>query len=567
MTFKGISIKNFRNFKNVNFEISNKNIFFGLNDIGKTNLLYALRYVFDKEIRKQNILDSDFHNKNVSEPIEILITVDIGTSEENDCQKLRARLKGAIQSNETKVYIKFIAEYDEKELCAIPKLLWGGNIDSLKEMKQRGYFYDIDYVFNVIYIDSYVDLYSLFKKNVTNLIKNEEDSDKGIIENINRTIANLNEQISSLSGIKEFENKIRPEYEKFRNEGIEILIKSEIAIKGLYSNIVPYIKQNNDNNLYPTAGEGRKKLLAYSIFDILSNESEETKINLFLIEEPENHLHRSMQISLSQILFTNSKYKYLFVTTHSPFILYEMDEVNLIRIYNEGKLNSSSTFYKVPELFKQNRKMLNYNLSEAIFANKVLLVEGPSEYALFNKILSIKCPFYESYGIYILVINGIGFEHYYKILYGLNIITIVKTDNDLKSCDDSGYLAIGLQRCNKFITDNDDNFEKIYIKGNSVKDKRKLYNENKQKIELFRTKYRVFLSKVDLENDLDEFMHERLCELLDNKKPVKYLQNKKHYNMINLIEKLTEDDCNNIYKNYNFECLEELLDGIVSNSN
>ena len=77
----------------------------------------------------------------------------------------------------------------------------------------------------------------------------------------------------------------------------------------------------------------------------------------------------------------------------------------------------------------------------------------------------------------------------------------------------------------------------------------------------------VFLSKVDLENDLDEFMHERLCELLDNKKPVKYLQNKKHYNMINLIEKLTEDDCNNIYKNYNFECLEELLDGIVSNSN
>src|SRR5699024_1911377 len=107
----------------------------------------------------------------------------------------------------------------------------------------------------------------------------------------------------------------------------------------------------------------------------------------------------------------------------------------------------------------------------------------------------------------------------------------------------------------------------IYIKGNSVKDKRKLYNENKQKIELFRTKYKVFLSKVDLENDLDEFMHERLCELLGNKKPVKYLQNKKHYNMINLIEKLNEDDCNNNYKNYNFKCLEELLDGIISNTN
>lgn len=39
---------------------------------------------------------------------------------------------------------------------------------------------------------------------------------------------------------------------------------------------------------------GRKKLLAYSIFDILTDENTEKKITLFLIEEPENHLHKSM---------------------------------------------------------------------------------------------------------------------------------------------------------------------------------------------------------------------------------------------------------------------------------
>ena len=57
--------------------VANKNVFFGLNDVGKTNFLYALRYVFDKDVRKQNILDSDFHNKQLDKPIEIVVTIDI----------------------------------------------------------------------------------------------------------------------------------------------------------------------------------------------------------------------------------------------------------------------------------------------------------------------------------------------------------------------------------------------------------------------------------------------------------------------------------------------------------
>ena len=87
--------------------------------------------------------------------------------------------------------------------------------------------------------------------------------DKDILAKIQNTVDDLNGHIASLSGIKEFEDKLTPEYQKFHDEGISVSIKSEIAVKGLYSNIIPYIKQDNDDNLYPTAGEGRKKLLAY----------------------------------------------------------------------------------------------------------------------------------------------------------------------------------------------------------------------------------------------------------------------------------------------------------------
>lgn len=557
MKFDSVTIKNFRNFEDINLNLSNKNVFFGLNDVGKTNFLFALRYVFDKDIRKQGLVDSDFHNRQTQVPIEIIVTIDIGDTEDADCQKLRAQLKGALRSTDSKVYIKLFAEYDSNELLAVPVLYWGGALDRLQEMKPRGYLYEIDYVFNVIFIDSYVDLYALFKRNVGRLIKNENENDQAVLKSIDEAVTELNKQISSLSGIKEFEERLTPEYRRFHDEGISVSIKSEIAVKGLYSNIIPYIKQDGNDNLYPTAGEGRKKLLAYSICDILAAEDAEKKINLYLIEEPENHLHRSMQIALSQILFTDTKYTYLFVTTHSPFVLYDMDNVNLVRVYSERKIDSISTFYKVPDEFENSRKMLNKGLAEAIFANKVLLVEGPSEELLFTKVLSVVHPFYESDGIFILSVDGIGFDSYFSILDELKIFNIVKTDNDLRKPKDSEkYSVLGFSRCNGYIG------EKLLptdqIDEGTVAAKKALYEKSQKTLDHIRKTYHIYLSKVDLENDLDEALHERLAILLDTDEPISYLQSSKHYHMVELVKKLSDDDCQVIYNHYNFACLKEV---------
>ena len=266
-----------------------------------------------------------------------------------------------------------------------------------------------------------------------------------------------------------------------------------------------------------------------------------------------------MQIALSQILFTDSKYTYLFVTTHSPFVLYELDNVNLVRIYSERKINSISTFYKVPDAYEKNRKMLNRCLSEAIFANKVLLVEGPSEYMLFSKVLSVVHPFYEADGIYILPVDGVGFETYFSILDELEIFNVVKTDNDLRAVTGKGtYSVLGFSRCNNYIGEK--RLPTKQIQENSVSAKRSLYNSNINTLDKIRSDFHIFLSKVDLENDLDEFLHDRLSALLDNDNPVKYLQDAKHYHMVELIEKLSGTDCRTIYNHYNFACLKEVAE-------
>lgn len=560
MKFNSVIIKNFRNFEDISIDLTNKNVLFGMNDVGKTNFLYALRFIFDKEIRKQNFNDTDYYKKNVFNSIEIIISIDISDTEDADSQKLRAKLKGAILSDQNIVYIKVKADYNQKEMIGVPVLYWGGDIEELEEMKVHGTFFEIDYVFNVIYIDAYVDLYTLFKKNANTLLINNHEQDKDILESIDKTCDELNAQISGLSGIKAFEEKIAPEYKKFRHDDISVSVKSEIAVKGLYSNIVPYIKQETDNSLYPTSGEGRKKLLVYAIFDLLSKEEEEKKITIFLIEEPENHLHRSMQIALSHILFLDNKYQYLFMTTHSPYVLAEMDQVNLIRIYNEDKIVSKSVLYRVPTKFKSQRKMLNRGLVEAIFADKVLLVEGPSENVLFGKVLSEINPFYEADGIYILPVGGFGFKPYYQILDALQIDNIIKTDNDLRKIKGKEkYSVLGFSRLNNYTR------KKILpetpIDGTGVEAKRKLYDNNQEKLDQIRTEYSIYLSRCSLEEDLDEVIHDQMISYLPNADGdvIGYLQDAKNNHMVELVEKLTVKDCKRIYEHYNFACLKEVM--------
>ncbi|WP_394022539.1 ATP-dependent endonuclease [Anaerococcus martiniensis] len=563
MKFKSVEIKNFRNFENVRIDLDNKNIFFGLNDVGKTNFIAALRFVFDYEIRKNNFVDSDYHRKLTKDPIEIIVNIDI---KENtiDTQKLRAQLKGAIGSTDNEVIIRLLGEFDNNELIGIPVLFWGGDLNNLKEMKQKGFMFELDYVFEVIHIDSYVDITALFKKNIKKLLKTDlenqtSDDDRDILNEIDKSIASLNNNISCLSSVKQLEERLKPQNNAFIDPGVEISIKSEIAVTGLFSNIVPYIHQEDDENLYPTSGDGMRKMLAYSVYDILAKENLEKKILLFFIEEPENHLHKSMQILLSSILFTNNQYNYIFLTTHSPYILYEMDNVNLIRIYSKLQVASKSIMYIVPIDYKNSKRILNRFLSEALFASSVLLVEGPSEEILFTKVLSMLSPNFEADGIYILPIHGVGFKPYISILKPLGIRVVVKTDNDLRKINGKNkYSVLGLSRINKCIgkyalpTD--------AVEENTIDAKRELYDKNQKILDNLRESDAVFLSRVDLENDLYECLGQRLVQILGDNNPVSYLQSSKYYNMYELVQNLEDKDCEEIFNNYNFACLKRVID-------
>lgn len=63
-------IENYRNFEALDLEISNMNVVFGVNDIGKTNLLSAIRMLLDPQCRRNGFVDSDYHLRILQRKLE-----------------------------------------------------------------------------------------------------------------------------------------------------------------------------------------------------------------------------------------------------------------------------------------------------------------------------------------------------------------------------------------------------------------------------------------------------------------------------------------------------------------
>lgn len=69
----------------------------------------------------------------------------------------------------------------------------------------------------------------------------------------------------------------------------------------------------------------------------------------------------------------------------------------------------------------------------------------------------------------------------------------------------------------------------------------------------------IFISKIDLENDLFEVIPERLNEVFGSNNPIKRMQDKKLLNMLKLIDNLTEEDCFKIFNHERFESLKRVV--------
>lgn len=587
MKFKKIWIRNFRNFKDIALELNNKNIVFGRNDFGKTNFLHALRFLFDPTIRKNGFDITDYHKRNVDERIEICIELDIN-EECDDNNFIRARVGGATAFSEDSLFIHLEAEFDENEQIGNPVLRWGGNLEELELIDQKGFMTDLDRIFEIVYVSPNISPSTLFKKH-RNLLYKETKTDK--IDEIKEAIKSLNELISQDKRVEQINTRLSEGYNEIKDEEIKIKLHSNHEINGIFNHLIPYIhdKDSEKDHLYPTAGDGRQKILAYALTNLIEElkieEKSDKRISVFLMEEIENSLHPSMQEMISRHLFETNKetYPYLFITTHSNHMFTYMNDVRLIRIYKTegGTIHNASTFFEVPKDYNYTRKTYNEMLAQALFYDRVLLVEGMSEKILFEAIIERMIAETEKVSMsviekaIILSIEGIGFEDYIRILKNLGIESIVKTDNDIQKVEgENKFLLSGINRCQNFcdIIENKNKSDST-LTYPVTKDfdfkclqsrryiKQKVFNNYKEKIDKWK-EIGIFLSEIELEEDLVSGLPDGYLEKIGYTEAdfIKHLQRAKKKNMNEFVNvHLTTEAAQAIYDDERFSCIKTLL--------
>ncbi|MFZ2380812.1 ATP-dependent nuclease [Leuconostoc falkenbergense] len=580
MHFEKINIIHFRNFENLDIKLNNKNVIFGLNDVGKTNFLNAIRAVFDYKFRN-SINEKDFFEMDVHNPIDIVVSLSLEpTIVDEDDQLLIAHLKGALHDNVSHpntIKIRLKISWDEKQRDTLIEMFWGNNDNptELSAIPTKGISRtEIDNLFLPVYMEPLNDGVKDFQRSRNSLLSFFEESDPTLTEQIQVKNSEINDLLSKSDIVTGLQEELTSEYSDLRDEHSKIILNSEQQIGRLSTGLKPYVQLENNSSLYPSSGDGRKKFLSYAIKNLLAKKSEQQKIIIHLIEEPENSLHKSLQKSLSRKIFKPNDpnfYKYIFLTTHSSEIVSEMDDTMLIRL---GLSNSHSTMFTVPNNFKNIRKMYSEQVSEAIFYNKVFLVEGPSEKILFESILSINNVFIEEHGGYILNIRGIGFKPYFNLLTGIGINVFVRTDNDAKpnKSGEQDYKFTGVKRLidlfnnNKHVLKYIDKWSKGVHYEKVVNDletqKENIYTNNQDIKEL--RKQNLFISRNDLEHDMVLASNENIIADLKDKdftsatEVVDYLQSSKQKNMVEFVKVMSHTTSQNLYES--LDGLKEFVD-------
>lgn len=568
MKLSKLYIKGFRNFKEVTVNFSDQSLIIGANDVGKTNLLYALRILLDRGFTDYDLelKDSDFYAYEDTD--EVIIKAFFEEINE-DC--ILSRMKGDI-GEDGNLVIKYVAKKNEgyKFFC--------GRLDSEDDLHEylSPYYRKC---LNIKYINSKRDFWGYINKSKNALLqqaKEERDADTihaddKLYTKINEELQTVDSQIPELSYVKNATSQINEELNKLAIHNKEQELVFDTASTELDSMIqrISITSKHGDKKLL-IGGEGRINQIYLSLWASQNRVSDlSNEVSILCVEEPEAYLHPHQQRELARYLCQVLKGQVI-LTSHSPYIVCEFSPNSIMRLYKddqETKVASDGCSSVMEEGFAEFGYRMSVIPAEAFFADCIILVEGQSE-LIFYKTLAKQINIdIDRLNVSILSVEGVGFKTYAKILDALDIYWVARTDNDIfKIPNKDAYRFAGIERgielakqsCN--LEEADEKIIDAYsskIRGFADKDSiPEEVQEAADKLCAVLEDYDIFIADVDFETDLcngplKDVLKEYYGDLLSDSSLIKKMKSHKAINIYDFL------------KNHK-ECLEALADDYIA---
>lgn len=553
MRLKTLYIKGFRNFKEATINFNNQSLIIGANDVGKTNLLYALRILLDRGFSDLDLelKESDFYA--YEETNEVIITAFFDDIKE-DC--ILSKMKGDI-SGDGNLVIKYLATKGEdyKFFC--------GKSDADEDLHE----YAIPYyrkVLNIKYINSKRDFWGYINKTKNILLQQAKedrsaetiDMDDALYKQISDKLKEVDSQIPELSYVKNATEQINEELNKLaiHNQEQKVVFDTASTDTDSVINKISITSKHGDKKLL-IGGEGRLNQIYLSLWASQNRISEySNEVSILCVEEPEAYLHPHQQRELARYLCQVLKGQVI-LTSHSPYIVCEFSPNSIMRLYKddqETKVASDGCSSVIEEGFDGFGYRMSVIPAEAFFADCVILVEGQSE-LIFYKTLAKQIGIdLDRLNISILSVEGVGFYTYAKILGALGIYWVARTDNDIfKIQHQDAYRFAGIERgleLAKQSCDLEETDEKVIdaysCKIHGFVDKISIPSkvlEAADKLRDVLANYDIFIADVDFETDLcngplKDALKEYYGDLLSDSSLIKKMKSHKAINIYDFLK-------------------------------
>lgn len=502
MYISGIKIKNYRNFKDLFIEFNQGlNVIIGHNNSGKTNLIKALQLVLDRGLKEKPSID-DFCklNYDYSEPPSIEVSIFIkehddkpddknvvydwlikdspeyiaqltyvfelptknhedyktqieyyknegGDYIQDDCLKLIskkflskyvARIYGGLPSKQEKAESENLDRFDFQFLDAIrdaEKQMFYGNNTLLRDV--LNYFLDYDLTNGQGFENLSDENIEALKQRESEFNEKSRDLLDILIRRIDRDkiLQYSSETGADKGGQPNFDAEITEQELLFalrlivEKSGFKIPIKNNgLGYNNLLFIALILAKMQMESSNY--MGDNAK------VFPVLA------------IEEPEAHLHPSMQSKFLKFLNSNEQARQIFITSHSTHITSAIGLDSIVCLYENidgvstvgypGKVFSESNEDKDSKMYVQ--RFLDATKSNMLFANKIIFVEGLAEQLLipcFAQYLDIEDTLVNDH-VGIISVDSRTFKHFLKLFafneeespYAINKKVVCITDAD-----------------------------------------------------------------------------------------------------------------------------------------
>jgi putative ATP-dependent endonuclease of OLD family len=535
MLITQVKLEGFRNFKNATINLTKKSLIIGSNEIGKSNLLHALRILLDRTLSLADVepQDSDFYVYEDTNEIRIQLKFE-GVCEECVVAKLREHV-----SDEGVMYLAYHATRDPNSKRKTYRFLVGRSPETLTDIESNRFYLR---VLNLKFIGSKRDLFSYIRRERRSLLQDAKGErteeqigeDNEMLGQIESKLDEVHESVSSLSYIGKATQSINTELEQLsiKNVGQDVIFDTGASDPSQFVDNLRLATRVGEKTL-AVGGDGRNNQIHLALWaarnrPMFETDEEPLEVSIFCIEEPESHLHPHQKRKLAGYL-SDTLQAQVIITTHSPQIICGFPPASVIRLYDSkpdtlAAGNGSSPF--IEQAFIEFGYRLNIIPAEAFFSSVALLVEGPSE-ELFFKALAEKIGVdLDRLNISVLMVDGVGFEPYISLFHSLKIDFVVRTDNDIfKVPQKNEYRFAGVQRgVNIYRTyfEKDEDFEEIlsdHEKNLQGFDTRQPPQENlgsAQRIIEKLEDFNIYLAGVDLENDLkDSEISDALSQFFD----------------------------------------------------